>query len=84
MKARAGLPARLRLHDLRHTAGSLGHRAGLSQRQIADMLGHKQLATTERYLHGFAGDAERAADKVGQLVADAWRQRDSEPPPTDL
>src|SRR3546814_5493014 len=42
LKKRAGLPDELRIHDLRHTAGSLAHAAGLSQKQIATMLGHKQ------------------------------------------
>ncbi len=67
----AGLPG-LRFHDLRHTAGSLGHMAGLTQRQIADMLGHSNMATTERYLHGYAGDAASAADVVAQRITQAW------------
>ncbi len=67
----AGL-AGLRFHDLRHTAGSLGHMAGLTQRQIADMLGHASMATTERYLHGYAGDAGRAADVVAGRITAAW------------
>lgn len=41
----------VRIHDLRHTYGSKAHRAGLSQREIATLLGHRQLRTTERYLH---------------------------------
>lgn len=45
-----GFPG-VRLHDLRHTVGSYAHDAGLSQRAIADLLGHKQLSTTERYIH---------------------------------
>lgn len=58
----------VRIHDLRHTLGSLGHMAGLTQREIADMLGHKQLRTTERYLHSYDStrrdNAQVAASKV--------------------
>lgn len=67
--ARAGLPLRTRPHDLRHTFGSLGHRAGLSQRQIADMLGHRTLATTERYLHGFVEDRAHAVETVANVIS---------------
>lgn len=68
----AGLPPETRIHDLRHSFGSLGHRAGLSQRQIADMLGHRNLATTERYLHGFAGDKEKSSDTVADMITAGW------------
>lgn len=54
----------VRLHDLRHTVGSLGDRSGMSQRQIADLLGHKQLSTTARYIN--------SADEHKRATADAW------------
>lgn len=63
----AGLPPSTRMHDLRHTFGSLGNANGLSQRQIATLLGHSDLATTARYLHGVGSDAEAA-----ELVASVW------------
>lgn len=72
IKATAKLPAELRIHDLRHTAGSLGHMAGLSQQQIATLLGHKQISTTARYLHGFDGDSSKIADKVSSVITLAW------------
>lgn len=46
----AGLPS-LRIHDLRHVFASTAHDSGVSQKAIAEMLRHKQLSTTERYLH---------------------------------
>ena len=67
----AGLEG-LRFHDLRHSFGSLGHMAGLTQRQIADMLGHASMATTERYLHGYQGDAGGAVDVVADRITSAW------------
>ena len=72
IKQRAGLPMELRHHDLRHTAGSLGHMAGLTQKQIATMLGHKQLSTTERYLHGFVGDNAKSADTISSVITAGW------------
>lgn len=72
IKQKAGLPVELRIHDLRHTAGSLGHMAGLSQKQIQIMLGHKQMSTTERYLHGATGDDALIASKMGTLISGAW------------
>lgn len=67
---RAGIKY-VRPHDLRHTVGSLSHRAGLSQRDIARLLGHRQLSTTERYLHGYQGDEVRSVDLVASLVVGA-------------
>lgn len=68
IKEQAGLPEEMRIHDLRHTAGSLAHSAGMSQKQIAMMLGHRQLSTTERYLHGLKGDDARAMDVLASVI----------------
>lgn len=64
IRAAAGIPADVRLHDLRHTVGSLGDRAGLTKRQIADLLGHRQMSTTDRYIN--------SADDHKRQTADAW------------
>jgi integrase len=72
IKKRAGLPKELRIHDIRHTAGSLGHMAGLTQKQIQIQLGHKQIGTTERYLHGAVGDAAVVAEKMGNVIMGAF------------
>lgn len=58
----------VRLHDLRHTVGSVGHKAGLTLREIATLLGHRQLSTAERYVHGYDGDDVRAADVVAEAM----------------
>ena len=63
IRTKCGL-ADVRLHDLRHTVGSLGHRAGLTQRQIADLLGHRQMATTARYIN--------SADEHKRETVEAW------------
>lgn len=74
IKARAKLPTDLRPHDLRHTAGSIAHMSGLTQKQVATMLGHRQLSTTERYLHGYESDNARSVDKVGTVISANFRR----------
>jgi integrase len=56
----ADLP-RLRFHDLRHTAGTLLVRV-IDPVTVKDIMGHADLATTERYLH--AVRATRLADQA--------------------
>lgn len=67
LRSRVGL-SDVRIHDLRHTFGSLGHMAGLTQREIADMLGHRQLRTTERYLHAWDDTKRQAAQVAASKV----------------
>lgn len=47
---RAGF-GRLRLHDLRHTYGTMASLQGLSLREVADLLGHKSTVSTMRYVN---------------------------------
>jgi integrase len=49
---RARLPADIRFHDLRHTAGSLALRQGMRLHAVSKMLGHADPAMTlRRYAH---------------------------------
>lgn len=64
----ATITGRVRLHDLRHTNGSFGHsHAGLTQRQVASVLRHRQLSTTERYIHD--GARREASARVSAVMA---------------
>jgi integrase len=45
--ARCGIDARP--YALRHTVATLAHRRGTGLKEIADLLGHQSLDTTERY-----------------------------------
>jgi len=69
---RAGVPLESRPHDLRHTVGSLGHDSGLSQKQIQQQLGHRQMSTTERYIHGVKSAQSQAANQIADLMTANW------------
>jgi integrase len=49
--ARKRAKLEIRYHDLRHMVGTALHEAGESQRTIMDILGHKSIATSARYIH---------------------------------
>lgn len=58
----------VRIHDLRHTFGSWAHRNGMSLKAVADLLGHKQLSTSERYISGIGSEAHRNATIVAGAI----------------
>jgi len=47
----AGLPADIRLHDLRHTFASRAVMQGETLMMTGKLLGHRHTATTQRYAH---------------------------------
>jgi integrase len=61
----------VRLHDLRHTAASVGVAQGMSLPIIGRLLGHSQPATTNRYAHVAIDPALAAADLIGRAMAAA-------------
>lgn len=50
-------------HALRHSFATHLQQQGASVAEIKEMLGHENIATTERYLHGFDGKLEQLFDK---------------------
>ena len=68
MLAEAGLPADVRFHDLRHTAGTLAIKQGMPIHVVSRMLGHSDPAMTlRRYAHvldDMREDAARAMDDL--------------------
>jgi integrase len=62
---RAGL-RRIRFHDLRHSFGTQAIQ-GFDIYKVQRWLGHKSIATTEKYLH-YRADAS-AAEAIGALWA---------------
>lgn len=64
----AGITEHVRIHDIRHTVGSYAHRAGASQRDVADLLGHKQMSTAARYIHGPESEKHRNAGRASAAI----------------
>ena len=64
----------VRLYDLRHTVGSYAHMAGLSQKQVAGLLGHNQLSTTERYIHALNDQAQQTANIAAEGIFNLTNQ----------
>jgi site-specific recombinase XerD len=60
---RARLPKRLSPHRLRHTFASHLVRAGIGLVTIRDLLGHRQITSTQIYLHVTAQDLRAAAER---------------------
>lgn len=50
-KKRAGIPADFRLHGLRHSLASQLANSGRALAEIGEILGHRVLATTQKYVH---------------------------------
>ena len=50
-------------HSLRHSFATDLQRRGASVAEIKEMIGHENIATTERYLHGFDGKMKELFDK---------------------
>ena len=68
-----------RLHDLRHTAGTFAALAGANAFAVRDLLGHKTLAMTGRYVERAADMVRATADAVSNRVAAALNAGDREP-----
>jgi integrase len=69
---RAGLDnlpgeGKLRIHDLRHLCGTFLVMNGVDLETIRDILGHRDLATTQRYLHVVNEHKRKAISKIGHL-----------------
>jgi integrase len=66
----AGLEG-VRIHDLRHSFASFGAGASLGLPIIGKLLGHTQVATTQRYAHLDADPMRRAVETIGATIAAA-------------
>ncbi len=61
----------LRLHDLRHSFASVPATSGESLLVVRSLLGHKNVASTERYAHLGDDPVKSAADRAAADIA-AW------------
>ncbi|AUN94821.1 site-specific integrase [Pseudazoarcus pumilus] len=68
VRTRARLPADLGLHGLRHSIGTHFAMQGASAVELMELLGHKQVETTLRYIH-YAEDARKTIAERAASVA---------------
>ena len=66
----------VRLHDLRHTAASIGVAHGLSLPIIGRILGHTQAQTTQRYAHVAVDPALDAVNQIGMYINEQFSDQD--------
>lgn len=60
-----------RIHDLRHTFASMAVSAGADLYAVQRLLGHQDIAMTQRYAHLAADDLKRATESVALLLDQA-------------
>ena len=60
-----------RMHDFRHTTGTYAAQAGYNAFMVRDLLGHKSMAMTGRYVEKATAPLKAAADAVAGRVAAA-------------
>jgi len=70
-----------RLHDLRHTVGTYAGAAGLNAFAVRDLLGHKSLSMTSRYVSADTNPLRLAANTAVAPIAAAMagKRRKSTP-----
>jgi len=73
----AGLPD-VRMHDLRHSMASFMVNSGRSLYEVAKVLGHTQLKTTERYSHLSQATLLSAVDAAADATGMIWGQAKTE------
>jgi integrase len=72
---RAGISARFRIHDLRHTAASLMIQAGYPPKMLQEIMGHASITTTlDLYGHLYPGEMDRYADRLDEAAGDALNE----------
>lgn len=70
---------RIRLHDTRHSCGTLLHVQGADPFIIQRVLGHSQLSTTRRYTHVPIEVTKKAVSGLESLFEEARKTRDQKP-----
>lgn len=78
IREKAGLPD-VRIHDLRHTWASAAVNAGMTLPFVGALLGHHEVATTNRYAHLMSHPLKQAAEKVAAKIDEALKAKSEEP-----
>ena len=58
-----------RLHDLRHTVGTMAGRTGVSSFIVRDLLGHRTIAMTNRYVNHDVDPVKSLSNQVASTIA---------------
>ena len=61
---RAGIEKHLKVHSTRHTAITLAITGGASIEKVRDFAAHRNIATTNRYVHSIDKLKENAGDYI--------------------
>jgi integrase len=61
----------VRLHDLRHTVGTYAAQSGANAFLVRDLLRHKNLAMTGRYVNRADEPVRTLSDQVGERISAA-------------
>jgi integrase len=73
----AGLDADRRVHDLRHTCGTMLARLGVHPREAQEILRHSQIQTTLGiYTHVSSEGVRSAIDRLGDMLSDSGAEKD--------
>jgi integrase len=59
----------VRMHDLRHTVGTYAGQSGANAFLVRDLLRHKNLAMTGRYVNRADDPVRTLSDRVGERIA---------------
>jgi len=65
---KAALVRDVRVHDGRHTAGTLLIEQGVHVRTVQEILGHSRITITERYTHVASPMQADAAKRMGEAL----------------
>jgi site-specific recombinase XerD len=58
----------LRIHDLRHSFATLAIQGGASLYDVQKLLGHQDIAMTQRYAHMVDESQRRATDNFSKVI----------------
>jgi integrase len=71
VRDRAGLSSGLVLHSLRHSAGTAGIMAGMSTAEVQQMLRHRNISVTQKYIHIAEAAKARLQDRAADWMLGA-------------
>lgn len=64
-----------RFHDLRHTGATIMIMSGVNIHIVQQILGHKDVRTTQRYIHYGESEARVAIDKIDSFITHVTQQK---------